>query len=441
MMRETIFSCLQFSSRKTLSLLSLSFLLTPGTAPVFAQDNEPIATPALLFGQGDQLPRVKAEIAAGNPVFVSALEAIVEEADAALEQPVANVVDEGALPPSGDPHDYYSYSPYWWPDRDNPSGPYIWRDGQVNPDRYTSDVSRIEAMADAIASLVPAWYFTGDVRYAESAAQRLRTWFLDPATRMNPNMRFAQKRRGHSYNSHSGIIEALRIRWVVDCAILLESFPGWTEEDANGLRSWFAEFSTWLVESPEGREEAMQPNNHGTWYNYQLVLFSLYGGKSDLARTNLEQMPARIFGQVFMDGRQPQELIRTRSLSYSIYNAKALVSVARLGRHLDFDLFSFRSTEGRSIRLAIDYLTPFILGEKEWPGMQIRPVDNGRSSEMYWAAAIGFQEPEFAEILRGLPGSPLPSPIVQLLDPLPEGWFGPAPAADSSTRSTGGDGR
>ena len=401
---------------------SLSFLLALGTASVFAQDNEPIATPALLVGQSDQLPRVKAEIAAGNPVFVSALDEIVEEADAALEQPIANVVDEGALPPSGDPHDYFSYSTYWWPDPGDPDGPYIWRDGEVNPDRYTSDVSRIEAMADTVTSLVPAWYFTGDVRYAESAAKRLRAWFLDPATRMNPNMRFGQKRRGHNYNSHSGIIEALRMRWVVDCAILLESYPGWTEEDANGLRNWFGEFSTWLVESPEGREEAMQPNNHGTWYKYEVVLFSLFGGKPDLARTHLEQMPALIFGQVFMDGRQPQELIRTRTLSYSIYNARALVGVGRLGRHLDFDLFAFRSTEGRSIRLAIDYLTPFILGEKEWPAMQIRPNGTGSSSQMYWAAAIGFQDREFAEILRGLPGSPLPSPIVQLFDPLPEGW-------------------
>ena len=405
----------------TLLIVSQSLSLA-ATDSVLAQDNEPVAMPALLAGQGDELPRVKAEIAAGNPVFVSALEKMVAEAEAALEQPVVNVVDEGELPPSGDPHDYFSYSTYWWPDPDNPDGPYIWRDGVVNPDRYTSDVSRIEAMADTVTALVPAWFFTGDERYAESAAERLRAWFLDPDTRMNPNMRFGQKRRGHDYNSHSGILEALRMRWVVDCAILLEDYPGWTNEDANGLRSWFGEFSTWLVESFEGREEAMQPNNHGTWYNYMVVLFSLFGGKPEYAHTHLERMPERIFEQVFMDGRQPQELVRTRSLSYSIYNARALVGVARLGRHLDVDLFAFRSTEGRSIRLAIDYLTPFILGEKEWPAMQIRPAGTGSAAQMYWAAALGFRDRKYADILRRLPESPLPAPIVQLLDPLPEGW-------------------
>ena len=402
--------------------LSLLFSLMLGTVFAFAQDSEPNATPSLLLGQGDQLPRVKVALAAGNPHLVAALKEIVEDADAALEQPVTNVVDEGALPPSGDPHDYYSYSPYWWPNPENPDGPYIWRDGEVNPDRHTSDISRIEAMVDRVTSLVPAWYFTGDEHYAESAVEQIRAWFLDPATKMNPNVQFGQKRRGHNYNSPSGVLEAWRMRWVIDCAILLESFPGWTEDDANALRSWFSQFATWMVESPTGIEESMQPNNHGSWYNAQLILYAFYGENFDLARKQLDGMPARIFSQVFIDGRQPQELIRTRSLNYSIFNARALITVARLGRHLDYDLFAYRSLEGRSIRLAVDYMTPFILGEKEWPIRQLRPHSNGSAAQLYWNAAIGFQDREYADVLHKLPESPLPSSIVQLLDPLPADW-------------------
>ena len=402
--------------------VSLSFSLLLGTAIAFAQDSEPNATPSLLLGQSDQLPRVKAGLAAGNPYLVAALKEIVKEADAALVQPVANVVDNGALPPSGDPHDYYSYSPYWWPDPKNPDGPYIWRDGEVNPDRYTSDVSQIEAMVERVTSLVPAWYFTGNKRYAESAVEQFRAWFLDPATKMNPNVQFGQKRRGHNYNSPSGVLEAWRMRWVIDCAILLESFPGWTEKDASALRSWFSQFATWMVESPTGIEESMQPNNHGTWYNAQLILYALYGENFALARKQLDGMPTRIFSQVFIDGRQPQELIRTRSLNYSIYNARGLITVARLGRHLDYDLFAYRSLEGRSIKLAVDYMTPYIFEEKEWPIMQLRPHSNGSAAQLYWNAAIGFQDRDYANVLHKLPESPLPSSIVQLLDPLPAGW-------------------
>ncbi len=402
--------------------LTLIFSLMLGISFTFGQGGDSKATPSLLLGQGDQLPLVKARLAAGNPDLVAALKEIVENADTALEQAVANVVDEGELPPSGDAHDYYSYSPYWWPDPENSDGPYIWRDGEVNPDRNTSDISRIETMVARVTSLVPAWYFTGDERYAESAVEQLRAWFLNPDTKMNPNVKFGQKRRGHNYNSPSGVLEAWRMRWVIDCAILLESFPEWTEEDANALRSWFSQFATWMVESPTGIEEAMQPNNHGSWYNAQLILYALFGKNHDLARKQLDGMPARIFSQVFIDGRQPQELIRTKSLNYSIYNARALITVARLGRHLDYDLFGYRSLEGRSIKLAVDYMTPFILNENEWPIKQIRPHSNGSAAQLYWNAAKGFQDPEYAKLLRKLPESPLPSALEQLLDPLPEGW-------------------
>jgi len=277
-------------------------------------------------------------------------------------------------------------------------------------------------MVDRVTSPVPAWYFTGNNRYAESAVVQLRAWFLDPAMKMNPNVQFGQKRRGHHYNSPSGVLEAWRMCWVIDCAILLESYQGWTEKDAKALRSWFSQFAIWMVESTEGIEESMQPNNHGSWYNAQLILYALCGENFDLALKQLDNMPARIFSQVFIDGRQPQELIRTRSLNYSIYNARALITVARLGRHLDYNLFAYRSQEGRSIELAIDYMTPFILGGKEWPIGQIRPHSNEGAAELYWNAALGFQEREFADILRKLPDAILPSPIVQLLDPLPEGW-------------------
>ncbi|MFC4721690.1 alginate lyase family protein [Geojedonia litorea] len=402
--------------------LSLSFTLVLCTAMTFAQDSETTTSPSLLLGQGDQLARVKAGLKVGHPNFVAALKTIVSNADAALEQPTVNVVDEGAVPPSGDPHDYYSYSPYWWPNPENPDGPYIWRDGEVNPDRKTSDITRIEAMVDRVTSLIPAWYFTGDERYAESAVEQLRTWFLDPETKMNPNAQFGQKRRGHDYNSPSGVLEVWRMHWVIDCAILLESYAGWTEDDAKALRSWFSQFATWMVESPTGIEESMQPNNHGTWYNAQLILYALYGNNFDLARQHLDAMPTRIFSQVFIDGRQPQELIRTRSLNYSIFNARALITVARLGRHLDYDLFAYRSLEGRSIKLAVDYMTPFILGENDWPIVQIRPQSNESAAQLYWDASIGFQDREYANVLRQLPESPLPSAIVQLLDPLPDGW-------------------
>src|SRR5690242_18789968 len=48
-----------------------------------------------------------------------------------------------------DPHDYYSEAPYWWPDPDNPTGPWVRREGQVNPGRFVANRNSLAAMCDA----------------------------------------------------------------------------------------------------------------------------------------------------------------------------------------------------------------------------------------------------------------------------------------------------
>ncbi len=50
-------------------------------------------------------------------------------------------------------------------------------------------------MSNDVSTLALAWYFTQDNRYAQKAAAQLKSWFIDPQTRMNPNLQYAH---GHS---------------------------------------------------------------------------------------------------------------------------------------------------------------------------------------------------------------------------------------------------
>ena len=120
--------------------------------------------------------------------------ALIATADAALAAPSLNVMEKKHLPPSGNKHDYMSMAPYWWPDSTKPNGmPYIQRDGVVNPEaRMDSDSPAFGRLVEAVESLALAGYLSGERRYADRAAVLLRTWFLAPATRMNPNLEYAQ---------------------------------------------------------------------------------------------------------------------------------------------------------------------------------------------------------------------------------------------------------
>ena len=129
-----------------------------------------------------------------DPAIGAAYRDLIVRADKALAAKPASVTDKRSIPLSGDRHDYVSLARYWWPNPANPNGAYVRRDGDTNPDIESGrfDRAALARMVRDADTLGLAYYYSGERTYADGAARVIRVWFLDPATRMNPNMNFAQ---------------------------------------------------------------------------------------------------------------------------------------------------------------------------------------------------------------------------------------------------------
>src|SRR5262249_6645688 len=112
---------------------------------------------------------------------------------------------------AGGAHDFFSEGDYWWPDPNNPDGPYVQRDGRSNPDNFNDHRRYLMRLSVQVPALVAAWKITKDSRYATQAARHLRAWFIDERTRMNPRLKYAQAIHGRVTGRGTGIIDTVHL--------------------------------------------------------------------------------------------------------------------------------------------------------------------------------------------------------------------------------------
>ncbi|MBQ8290432.1 MAG: alginate lyase family protein [Clostridia bacterium] len=317
---------------------------------------------------GENLAKMKKN---GLPEGV--LPALLSRADALLSTPPYSVTNRNKLAPSKNPHDYCSMGTYWWPDESKPDGlPYIRRDGYSNPEgRETLTPQRL---FESIQALTLAAYYTEDMRYARRAVEFIRVWFIDGDTYMTPHATYAQCIPGICDGRGIGLIDFALSYRLFDSVAILEAMDAIDPSITEALREWYRNFMNWMLSSDNGKEVMDYPNNHGTWFNVQIIATDLFAGDGSIAKRLIaESYESRVLAHIKEDGSIPHELSRTKAYCYSLFDLRGLSLIARLAKRCGDPRYLTKDSERGGVVLlqAIDFVYGAICSPEKYPYQEI----------------------------------------------------------------------
>jgi hypothetical protein len=269
---------------------------------------------------------------------------------------------------AGGVHDFFSEGDYWWPDPQNPDGPYVQRDGMTNPNNFVDHRRYLMRLSVQVPALAAAWSLTREERYARHAVKHLQAWFVDEETRMNPNLQFAQAIHGRFTGRGIGIIDTIHLVEVARAIEILKDSRALNTTLLGGVIQWFSDYLEWMTTSKNGIDEREAKNNHGTCWVMQVAAFArLVGNKELLDYCRQRFKTVLVPNQIAPDGRFPEELRRTKPYGYSLFNLDAFATVCELLSTPRDNLWLFTTADGRGISKAFAYMVPFVKDKKSWP--------------------------------------------------------------------------
>lgn len=339
---------------------------------------------------------------AAGPLKVVA-QRIVEDAEQALHRGPYSVTDKTTLPPSRDLHDYLHPAPYYWPNPGTANGlPYVKRDGQrvpgtimYEPESDQYDRTRLQFMFDGTTALALGWALTGRDDFARHGAALIKTWFIEPTTRMSPHLLYAQIRRGHNEHrgSPTGIIELKDFYYFLDAVRLVEHAGALRGEESSALRNWLRQYLAWLETSFQGRKELIAKNNHGTYFDLHTAAIAAFLDEWEKLWNIALRARSRIARQFTPTGEQPGEMARSISQHYCTFNLQGWLNLLLLTRSAGLPPVDFSAEPYSRIAAAFGWLMKQDM--TNWPYDQAEPFDQERVFPLALAASrLGLATPE-----------------------------------------------
>lgn len=353
-----------------------------------------------------------------DKVINSVKDAEVAKAESFLSEKTVTVTAAHSERSAGGLHDFYSEGDYWWPDPENPEGPYIQKDGQSNPDNFSDHRLAMIRLSEITGTLTSAWVITNDQKYADKVIEHLNAWFVDTATMMNPDMLYAQAIKGRFTGRSIGLIDAYHLVEVAQSVKVLAEKGGIPAGQSTKIKNWFSQFLTWMTTHEYGIKEMNAENNHGTCWVATAASMAVLVDNQEIIRLCTDRFKNILLpNQMEVDGSLPRELKRTKPYGYSLFNIDAFCNVAQILSTPENNLWEFETPDGKSLKKGMEYIYPFIVDKTEWPfakDIYIWEEWPVRQSSLLFAG-LAFNNPEYISTFLKLPAYPTHPEVIRNL--------------------------
>jgi hypothetical protein len=333
---------------------------------------------------------------------------ILQSATHFLTTPPAPITAVTCPHSPGTPNDFYSEAEDYWPDPANPTGPFLLRAGAgPNPEAFTAHRDAIINFSICVPALTAAFVLTSEARYAQQAVVQLRAWFIDPATRMNPSILYAQTILPAKTGRFEGVVEAVHLAEVFQCIPFLSNSEALTEADRVALKKWFAEYFEWLNTSRLAGLARDNKSHHGTsWLLQAAAIAHLSQVTDDAPLTTLRHQykSSSIRAQILANGTFPHELSTPDPYRNTLFNLDMFAGVCVLLSTRFESVWDYELQDGPGMRIVVARLYPFILNRGAWPYLADATHFNDlpiRPPSLLFAARA-YDRPEYAELWKTL---------------------------------------
>ncbi len=363
---------------------------------------EAMAVPApMTVVSDDEADPLRSAISRKEAWTTDAVRHLRADADRRMLQGPWSVTTERPAGLPLDAHDYYSEAAYYWPNPEDPGGPFLLRDGHLNPERFNANRNALTQMCDTVFALGTAAYLFDDTRYAQRAARVVNAWFINPRTRMNPQLEYAGAIRGLNLGRPEGMLEGRAFIRAIQGMEFLSRTGSWDAKDQEAVRKWFQEYLQWLTQSKFGLEAKTSGNNQASWWTAQVAAVASFVENEAAMKMAFDFYRDRIYPrQIAENGSAPREEARI-SPWYSVFNLEAFTMVCRIAQVQGTDLWSVRGKNGLSLGGVIDYLKPYLADPRRFSREQALDLD---TDALYFLAfaGMGLKNPAYIGLYQKL---------------------------------------